>query len=229
MAVKIKSMMELDRPRERLIKYGVKSLSDSELLSILINTGNNKNSAKDLANIVLKKCNGIKNLPSLNYEQLTKIEGIKSGKSCAILACLEISRRMNSKINNLDKVKITNCDLVYEYYKSVLESEEQEYFYCLYLDSNKKVICDKELFKGTLNFSLVHPREIFKQAYLCSAHAIICVHNHPSGNTNPSTQDIELTKNLVSLGDLHGIKVLDHIIIGKNNYFSFLENNLITL
>ena len=216
MAVKIKDLSILDRPRERLVKYGSKSLSDSELLSILISSGNHKYSAKDLAAIVLKKCGGIKNLFKLNYTDLIKINGIKQSKACVLLATIEIINRSNSK-------------LVFDYYKNKLGSIKQECFYCLYLDNNKKVISDKMLFKGTINYSLVHPREIFKEAYLLSASGIICVHNHPSGNVKPSKQDMELTSNLVSLGEFHGIKILDHVIISNSNYYSFLENNQIPL
>ena len=184
-------MPNLERPRERLVKYGSTNLSDSELLAILLISGNSKFSAKDLAQLILKYCDGLKNLSNLNYETLIKIPGIKHSKACIILACIELAKRINQKVSDLNNIK--------------------------------RVIKDKLLFVGTLNYSLVHPREIFKEAYLLSASAFICVHNHPSGNINPSNQDIELTNNLVTLGNLHGIKVLDHIIIGKNKYYSFLN------
>ena len=228
MAVKIKDLNLLDRPRERLVKYGAEVLSDSELLAILINSGNNKNSAKDIAGILLSKCGGISNLANMNYDKLIKIDGIKFSKAALILAVIETSKRMNKSILDLNGIKLNNTNLVYEYYKE-LGNMKQECFYCIYLDNNKKVICDKKLFMGTLNYSLVHPREVFKEAYMNSAQAIICVHNHPSGNINPSKQDIEITNNLVGLGNIHGIKIVDHIIIGKKKYFSFLENDLIPL
>ena len=114
---------------------------------------------------------------------------------------------------------------MYKYYKEKLCDKKQEYFYCVYLDNSKRIIQDKLLFIGTINYSLVHPREVFKEAYLLGASAIICVHNHPSGNPLPSKQDYDVTTNLVKVGDLLGIKILDHIIICKNNYYSFLENN----
>ena len=142
---------------------------------------------------------------------------------------IEIIKRSYQNIKDLNRVKINNSKLVFEYYKDLLKDENQECFYCLYLDNSKKVINDKLLFKGTLNYSLVHPREIFKEAYVLSASAIICVHNHPSGNINPSKQDIDITNNLVQIGAIHGIKILDHVIIGKYNYYSFLENNQIAL
>ena len=229
MAVKIKDMSLLDRPRERLIKYGSKSLSDSEILAILIGSGNNKNSAKDLASIILNKCDGVNNLDKIDYNFLTKIDGIKETKACNILAAIELSRRINNKVRDLNGIKLTNVELVFNYYKDMLKDETQECFYCVYLDVTKKVIKDKLLFKGTLNYSLVHPREVFKEAFLLNATAIICVHNHPSGNIKPSRQDIEITNNLVELGLIHGIKVLDHVIISDNSYYSFLENNKISL
>lgn len=229
MAVKIKDMSLLDRPRERLIKYGSKSLSDSEILAILIGSGNNKNSAKDLASIILNKCDGVDNLDKIDYNFLTKIDGIKETKACNILAAIELSRRINNKVRDLNGIKLTNVELVFNYYKDMLKDETQECFYCVYLDVTKKVIKDKLLFKGTLNYSLVHPREVFKEAFLLNATAIICVHNHPSGNIEPSRQDIEITNNLVELGLIHGIKVLDHVIISDNSYYSFLENNKISL
>ena len=229
MAVKIKDMSLLDRPRERLIKYGSKSLSDSEILAILIGSGNSKNSAKDLASIILNKCDGVNNLDKVDYNFLTKINGIKETKACNILAAIELSRRINNKVRDLNGIKLTNVELVFNYYKDILKDETQECFYCVYLDVTKKVIKDKLLFKGTLNYSLVHPREVFKEAFLLNATAIICVHNHPSGNIKPSKQDIEITNNLVELGLIHGIKVLDHVIISDNSYYSFLENNKISL
>ena len=229
MAVKIKDMSLLDRPRERLIKYGSKSLSDSEILAILIGSGNSKNSAKDLASIILNKCDGVNNLDKVDYNFLTKIDGIKETKACNILAAIELSRRINNKVRDLNGIKLTNVELVFNYYKDMLKDETQECFYCVYLDVTKKVIKDKLLFKGTLNYSLVHPREVFKEAFLLNATAIICVHNQPSGNIEPSRQDIEITNNLVELGLIHGIKVLDHVIISDNSYYSFLENNKISL
>ena len=129
--------------------------------------------------------------------------------------------------DNINKIKILNAENVFNYYKNILKDKKQEYFYCIYLDTKNNIIKDKMLFKGTINESLVHPREIFKEAYLLSASSIICVHNHPTGNTMPSKNDEILTKQLKECGKLLGINVLDHIIIGDNNYFSFLEKGII--
>lgn len=224
MAVKIKDMQVYDRPRERLIKYGANNLTDDELIAILLKTGTREFSAKDLANILLKKVGGIKGLTDINYEKLINIDGIKQSKACNILSAIELSRRIND-IKDINNIKLNNCELVYNYYKNKLNNNKQEHFYCIYLDNNKRVIKDKLLFLGSLNFSMVNPREVFKEAYLVNASAIICVHNHPSGNVLPSMQDIEITNKLIEIGNLLGIKIVDHIIIGKDKYYSFLQNH----
>ena len=225
MGIKIKDIPINDRPRERLINSGVDILSDEELLAVIIKTGTRELSAKDLSGLILSKVKGINNLNEYNLEKLKSIKGIGEAKACLILACIELSKRMNREVLNINNTKFTNCEIVYNYYKNIIGDKKQEYFYCIYLDNNKKIIKDKLLYIGTINYSIVHPREVFKEAYMLSASAIICVHNHPSGNVLPSKQDLELTKNLISIGNLLGIKVIDHIIIGNNNYYSFLENN----
>ena len=225
MGIRIKDIPVNDRPRERLINNGVEVLSDEELLAVILKTGTKELSAKDLSGLILSKVKGINNLSEYNLEKLKSIKGIGEAKACLILACIELSKRMNKEVKSINNIKFNNCEIVYNYYKDIIGNKKQEYFYCIYLDNNKKIIKDKLLYIGTINYSIVHPREVFKEAYMLSASAIICVHNHPSGNTLPSTQDLELTKNLVSIGNLLGIKVLDHIIIANNNYYSFLENN----
>lgn len=142
-----------------------------------------------------------------------------------MLASIELGKRLSSE-TNINKIKITNAESVFNYYKNILKDEKQEYFYCIYLDTKNNIIKDKMLFKGTINQSLVHPREVFKEAYLLSATSLICVHNHPSGSVIPSSNDEVLTKQLVKSGQLLGIKVLDHIIVGKTSYFSFLEKGM---
>lgn len=225
MGIRIKDIPVNDRPRERLINNGVEVLSDEELLAVILKTGTKELSAKDLSGLILSKVKGINNLSEYNLEKLKSIKGIGEAKACLILACIELSKRITKELKSINNIKFNNCEIVYNYYKDIIGNKKQEYFYCIYLDNNKKIIKDKLLYIGTINYSIVHPREVFKEAYMLSASAIICVHNHPSGNTLPSTQDLELTKNLVSIGNLLGIKVLDHIIIANNNYYSFLENN----
>ena len=220
----MKDIEKNNRPRERLIHNGVESLNNEELLAIILKTGNKKNSAKELANILIKEFDGIKNFNLINYEKLKQINGIGPAKACELIASIELGKRINIEKNIIIYKKINKTSLVFEYFKDLLRDKLQEHFYCLYLDNSKRVIKDKLLFIGTINYSVVHPREVFKEAYMLSASCIICVHNHPTGNILPSKQDLDLTKNLINIGNIMGIKVIDHVIIGKDNYYSFLEN-----
>lgn len=223
MKIKMKDIPKSERPVERLLLYGAESLSNEDLLSILIKTGNRENSARDIATLVLKDVDG--NLNNINYSKLSNINGIGDTKSAVILAGLELGKRANSHISSLNNIKIDSASTVFNYYKNIFVNKKQEYFYCVYLDSNKVVIKEKLLFMGTLDYSLVHPREVFKEAVSVSASSIICVHNHPSGNVIPSKNDIEITNKLIDVGNMLGIKVIDHVIIGYNQYYSFLEND----
>ena len=160
----------------------------------------------------------------MNYQELLKIKGIGNAKACILLALIELSNRMNQSINTLNNKKFNNPEIIFDYYKNKFQNEMQENFYCVYLDKKKRIIESKLLFKGTLDRSVVHPREIFKEAYLLSASSLICIHNHPSGSIEPSSEDLFLTKMLKEIGEIMGIKVEDHIIIGKEKYYSFFEN-----
>jgi len=225
MGVKIKDIPVSDRPCERLIINGVESLSNEELLAIIFKSGTRGNSAKDLGSELLSKIENIKKLNDINFEFLNNFKGIGMSKACNLLASIELGKRINREVDTIKNTKLTSAEIVYKYYKEKIGDKKQEYFYAVYLDVGKKIIGDKLLFIGTVNYSLVHPREIFKEAYLLGASAIICVHNHPGGNPLPSKQDYEITNNLIDASKILGIKVLDHIIICKNNYYSFLENN----
>lgn len=220
--MKIKEIPKNERPVERLILNGSEFLSNEELLSILIKTGNKNYNSKELASIILRECNG--DLSCINYSMLSKLNGIGDVKSACILAGIELGKRANKKVLSINNIQITSTDIVFKYYRDIFINKKQEYFYCVFLDTNKVVIKEKLLFIGTLDYSVVHPREVFKEAVLVSASSIICVHNHPSGNVIPSKNDFEITKRLVSIGDMLGIKVIDHVIIGIEKYYSFLEN-----
>lgn len=225
MGVKIKDIPNIDRPCERLILSGAENLSNEELLAIILKTGIKGTSSKELANILLSKIGTLKKLNTINYEELKKIKGIGMIKACTLLSSIELGKRINREIDNIVGVKLNSADIVYKFYREKLKDKKQEYFYCVYLDTSKRIINDKLLFIGTVNYSIVHPREIFKEAYLLGASAIICIHNHPSGNPIPSKEDFNITNNLISVGNLLGIKIVDHLIICKDNYYSFLENN----
>ena len=224
MVVKIKDLPIDERPYEKLIGFWSERLTSDELLAILIRSGTNEYSAKELANMVLREVNNIGDLNSISYKTLINIKGIGMKKSCVILAAIELGKRINNYTSSIINRKFNSAKLVYDYYNKILRNTKQEHFYCVYLDNSKKIVFEKLLFIGTVNYSIVHPREIFKEAYYYSASAIICVHNHPSNNILPSKEDIRLTNNLIEVGKLLGISVIDHLIIGNNNYYSFLEN-----
>jgi len=223
--VKIKDLPINDRPIERLISSGASNLTNEELIAIIIKTGTKDKSAKELANIILSKINSINDINNLRINNLLEIKGIGLKKAATILASIELGVRINNYNEPINNTIFNSANKIYEYYKNILKNEKQEYFYVLYLDSKLKIIDNKMLFKGTLDYSLVHPREVFKEAYLLSANYIICVHNHPSGNVIPSNDDFNITNNLKKIGELLGIILIDHIIVGNNNYYSFKENN----
>ena len=224
----IKEMLESERPRERMLSLGANNLSNEELISIILKTGTNGYSVKTLSRNILIKLDDITSLKDMTINSLTKIKGIGKVKAIELLSAIELGKRVYYA-NEQKEVLLNNSIKIFKYFKNIFTYEKQENFYAIYLDTKSKLISFKLLFKGTLNYSLVHPREIFKEAHALSASAIICVHNHPSGNINPSKQDIDITNNLVQIGAIHGIKILDHVIIGKYNYYSFLENNQIAL
>ena len=223
--MKLEELPKEERPRERLINYGSESLSNQELLAILIKNGTKKKSCKDLSLEVLKKINNISDLKDITVEQLTEIKGIGKVKAIEILASIELGKRIFLSKNDKNKLKLKNAKDIYDEMKYLFYGKKQEYFYCLYFNNKLELIERKLLFMGTINRSIVHPREIFKHAYLNSASSIICIHNHPSNDIKPSHEDIYLTKNLIEIGKINGILVTDHIIVGDDNYYSFYEES----
>ena len=211
------------RPRERLIKNGVGSLSNQELLSIVLKTGTRNTSVLELSNIILEKISSFENLKDCGLNWLLDIDGIGSAKACDVLASIELGKRVFLD-KEKSKVKILKSNDVYEYMKYFLKDKTQEYFYCIYLNNKNEIIERKLLFMGTVNRSVVHPREVFKYAYLSSASRIICVHNHPSGDIEPSGEDLRFTKALIDIGKVQDIPILDHVIVGSDNYYSMAEN-----
>lgn len=218
----IKELIKEERPIERFLKVE-KNISNEELLAILINHGTKNKSSKELANELLSKVKNIQDLQNITLPELMKIKGIGIKKAVTIMAAIELGNRVNQTKKLEINQKITNASMIYEYYKFLFKNCYQEHFYCIYLDNQKRIIKDKLLFVGTINYSIVHPREIFKEAYLLSATSIICIHNHPSLDITPSREDKILTKNLKEIGTMLGIPIIDHIIIG-NGYYSFCEN-----
>lgn len=222
----IKDLIDDEKPRERLIKYGVDNISNEDLISIILKTGTVSISVKQLSLKILSNIEDISELKNITINGITNIKGIGVVKAVTLIASLELGRRVYYE-KNIDNINIKNSEDIYNYFKYLIKDNDQERFYVVYLDVKKKVIDKKLLFVGTVNMSLVHPREVFKYAYLNSASYIICIHNHPSGDVTPSNEDIILTEQLVNIGKSQRIPILDHLIIGNNNYYSFYEDKKI--
>lgn len=222
----IKDIKKEERPRERLIKCGASSLSNEELISIILKTGTKARSSRVLALDILNLVDNIENLEDMTINRLISIKGIGLVKAVELLASIELGRRIYLKKKEI-KSKCSNPEDIYLSNKYLFKNKKQEYFYCFYLNNKNELIERKLLFMGTVNRSVVHPREVFKYAYLSSASGIICMHNHPSGDVTPSKDDMMFTKALVEVGRLQNIPILDHIIVGDENYYSFSDNGII--
>lgn len=223
--MKFKDIPEEERPRERLLMYGPENLSNEELLMIILKTGTKNYSVKEVSLNLLKIINNISNLKNMTLNKLTSIPGIGKIKAIELMAVIELTKRINEEVSIKDMISCTNPITIINYFNYLFKDKKQEEFYVIYLDNKKKYLDKKKLFIGSINLSIVHPREIFKQAYLLSASFLICIHNHPSGDATPSNEDIVITKNLKKIGEIHAIYLIDHIIIGNNNYYSFFEDN----
>ena len=222
--IKFKDIPNSDKPRERLYNYGEENLSNEELLSIILKTGSKKYSVKEVSLKLLEMFGDITKLKDIGINSLTNVSGIGKVKATELKAAIELGRRVYSN-NNIENIKFKNPKDIYNYFYPLIGDKKQEYFYCLYLDKQQNYIDKKCLFIGTIDNSVAHPREIFKEAYLLSASKIVCIHNHPSGDVNPSKNDIYFTMKIKEISIIHGIELIDHIIIGHNNYYSFHDNN----
>ncbi|MDH5160284.1 DNA repair protein RadC [Heyndrickxia oleronia] len=211
-----------ERPRERLVKHGARSLSNQELLAILLRTGTKDESVIQMANRVLQAFDGLRLLKEASLEEIMKIKGIGFAKAVQILATIEIGRRIGNLTYN-DRYIIRSPEDAANYVMNDMRFLSQEHFVCLYLSTKNQVIHQQTIFIGSLNASIVHPREVFKEAFRRSAASIICIHNHPSGDPGPSREDIEVTKRLVECGKIIGIEILDHLIIGDKKFVSLKE------
>lgn len=211
-----------ERPRERMMHYGAESLSQTELLAILLRTGAQSESAIHIAQRLLNIAGGLRGLADLSIEELTTIKGIGPAKAVQLKAGIELGRRMaNSRLT--EAVVIRSPQDAAEILTEQLRYLQKEHFICLFLNTKNHVIAQETLSMGSLNASIVHPREVFRAAMKCSSAAIICAHNHPSGDPTPSPEDISLTARLVQAGEIVGIDVLDHLVIGDGSYVSLKQ------
>lgn len=223
---KIKDWPEGERPREKLFSLGVSSLSDAELLAILIGSGTTKVTAVDLAKRMLIDFNGLNEIASKNSFELSKMKGIGLARSARIVAAFELGRRQNHKAVT-KKIQFKSPEDIFQYYYPKVQNLKFEIFAILLLNGNNSLIQDIQITKGTLTSSLVHPREVFKTAIDNLAAAMILLHNHPSGEPSPSLEDKRITQQLLSASELLGIPILDHVIIAGNQFYSFAQKGLI--
>ena len=212
-----------ERPREKVKQYGINNVTNKELLSIILKTGTKNINVEDLALSILRKYK-LHELKDVTITELTKIKGIGEVKAIELLAAIELGKRINYKTEEKRK-KLNNPEVIFQEMRYLFIDKKQELFYCLYLNEKQELIERKLLFMGTVNKSITHPREVFKEAYRLSASSIICMHNHQSNDLRPSKSDLEFTTSLVEIGKLQGIPVVDHIIVGDSSFYSFYEHN----
>ena len=205
-------------PRGRIMNNQMSSISNLELIALLLSFGNKNKSVFDLSNEVLKLIDSIYDLNELTIEELLKIDGIGVAKSTTLLAAIELGKRLSER--RIDKSKMTTPSVVFEHFAPLFYDLKQEHLYAMYLDTKGHYINKKLISIGALNSSIVDDKTIFKWAYKYSAAAIIIIHNHPSGDSNPSPEDIIATKALAEKCKMLGFILLDHIIVG-NDYYSF--------
>ncbi len=226
--LKIKELPICERPYEKMSESGAEYLSNAELLAIIIKTGTKAYTAVELAQMVLKLSQDgrLSSLNNLSIEQLMKVKGIGRVKAIQIKAVLEFSKRIATS-NGVVRQVVKSADDVSNLMMEEMRYLKKEMFKAILLDTKNKVLKIVSISTGSLNASIVHPREVFSEAVKCGCNSIIFVHNHPSGDPTPSNEDIRTTDRLVNAGDILGIKVLDHIVLGDGRYVSLKEQGFI--
>jgi DNA repair protein RadC len=225
--MKVKDIPLDDRPREKLLLRGAKSVTDAELLAILLRTGTKGSSVIEIAQKLISKYSNLAQLALQSAKALQKNLGIGKDKAATLVAAFELSRRVESQSKWFSNKSVTSPVDIAEMFIPLLRDESKEKFIVISLNTANKIIRYNVVSTGSLSGSIVHPREVFKIAIENNSANIILMHNHPSGNKNPSTEDIKTTHTLVEAGKLLDIQVFDHIIIADNSYYSFVENRLI--
>ena len=218
----MKFIAEHDRPREKLARLGVGALGDNELVAIVLGQGQRRASALDLANTVLASVGSVAGLARTAHDELTRIPGIGTARSAQVLAAVELGRRSVAQ-TACERAQMTSPRSVAEYLMPQYGNRRVEQFGVLLLDTKHRVLRSTVISVGTLDASIVHPREIFREAVAGGAAAIVLFHNHPSGDPEPSREDTRLTERLIAAGVLMGIAVIDHVILGDARYFSYRE------
>ncbi|HMK52245.1 MAG TPA: DNA repair protein RadC [Thermodesulfobacteriota bacterium] len=223
---KITRWPKAERPRERLLQHGSQPLTEAELLGILLGKGTRKKTAIDLARELLNQYESLQKLFSRSPSELMKVKGIGSAKAATLSAAFELARRIQSQKSGA-KVSFKRSAEVFEHYLPLMRDLRKEVFKVLLLNRANRLIKEVTISEGTLEASIVHPRDVFREALLEPAAGVILIHNHPSGNASPSEEDLRITKQLVEAGRLLGIKVYDHIILAGESYRSLADDGLI--
>ncbi|WP_353683506.1 DNA repair protein RadC [Thermodesulfovibrio sp. 3907-1M] len=221
----VKEWPETERPRERLLKHGAQNLTDAQLLAIILRTGSNGKTVMETAIELLNKFGGLKGIEEASINELQSVTGLGIAKIAQIKASFELGRRLLSQ--PAQEEVFNSASLVYNYLYPKLNGLKKEVFITLLLDTKLKLIKEIKVTEGILTQTLIHPREIFKEAVKESAYAVIVAHNHPSGDPDPSEQDVEITRKLKKASEILEISLLDHVIIGNGKYFSMKENKII--
>mgnify|MGYP004585742467 FL=1 len=218
----IKDLPECEKPRERMLEYGVENLSNVDLLSIILRNGVKDISVKEVAINILNNVESINDLSSLGVRELSNIKGVGPVKAITLLASIELGKRVSIKEAKAN-MSLSNKKKIHEVFKKFFINENQEKFLAIFLDNKKCLINYKILFIGTNNASIAHPREVFMEAIKANASAVVVMHNHPSGNVLPSEEDKNITEKLIQSGHMLGIPLLDHIITNGEEYYSFYD------
>ncbi|WP_100011954.1 RadC family protein [Lentibacillus sediminis] len=221
-SIMIKDVPKEDRPRERLLKNGAAHLSNQELLAILLGSGTREEPVTALSHRVLMHFEGLKLLGDATIEELMAIKGIGSAKGVLLLSAIELGKRMHQYRPD-DSYVIRSPEDGADYIMEEMRSLNQEHFVALFLNTKNQIIHRQTIFIGSLNASIVHPREVFREAVKRSAASIIVAHNHPSGDPSPSQEDIHVTRRLSESGKMIGIELLDHLVIGNRKFVSLKE------
>jgi DNA repair protein RadC len=220
--MKIKDLPESSQPRERFLKHGSEVLSDAELFAIILRTGVVGENVMEMSNRLISEF-GLVNLFECSLKELQVIKGIGPNKAMQLLAMVELGKRYDQEKNSIKK--ITCAEDVFKLFHKDLKNKKQEHFSILMLNSQNNIIKKEPLTIGILNASVIHPREVFKPAIKYSCNKIILVHNHPSGDPTPSEEDLEITRKMIEVGEELDINVLDHVIIGEDEWWSWKEGN----
>ncbi len=226
MNYRIKDLPIDERPREKLKYKGKESLSNEELIAIILKTGSKEKSVKDIAIELVNSLNHLKDLNTISLQDLMKIKGIKEAKAITLIAAIELGKRVTHYLDE-NKFKIRSAEDVFLLFKPHIIGLKQEKLFTIFLNTKNEIISYKTIFIGTQNKSITHPREIFHYAIKNTAVKIILAHNHPTNDTTPSSEDISFTQNVKEAGELLQIPVIDHIILGENNFFSFFDHHLL--